>query len=73
MTFEVGDKAWLSTWNIKTTMHSKIENNMWSEPYMVSKVINKNADKIDLPRTICMYNVFHISLLDRYSPPIIGQ
>jgi hypothetical protein len=40
---------------------------------MVSKVINKNADKIDLPRTIRMYNIFHISLLDRYSPPIIGQ
>ena len=40
---------------------------------MVSKVINKNAYKLDLPYTIRKHNVFHVSLLDRYTPPTAGQ
>jgi len=35
--------------------------------------INKNAYKLDLPKTMRNHNVFHVSLLDRYTPPTIGQ
>ena len=42
-------------------------------PYAVSKVINHNAYKLDLPPTIRVHNVFHVSLLDRYRDPIPGQ
>ena len=36
-------------------------------------MINKNAYKLDLPKTMRINDVFHVSLLDRYSPPIMGQ
>jgi len=41
--------------------------------YTVSTIINKNAYKLDLPYTIRKHNVFHVSLLDCYTPPAIGQ
>jgi hypothetical protein len=45
----------------------------WTEPYMVSKAINKNAYKLNLSHTIWKHNIFHVSLLDHYSPPTVGQ
>ena len=42
-------------------------------PYTVSKVINHNAYKLDLPPTMRVHNVFHVSLLDRYRDSIPGQ
>ena len=73
MTFEAGDKVWLSTRNIKTTRPSKKLDYKRAGPYTVSKVINENAYKLDLPSTMCIHNVFHISLLDIYLAPNIGQ
>jgi hypothetical protein len=42
-------------------------------PYTVSKIINKNAYTLDLPKTMRNHNVFHVSQLDRYTPPVTGQ
>jgi len=42
-------------------------------PYTVSKMINKNAYKLDLPNTMQNQNVFHVLLLDRYAPPVEGH
>jgi len=42
-------------------------------PYTARKTINKNAYTLDLPKTMRNHNVFHMSLLDRYTPPTIGQ
>ena len=41
-------------------------------PYMVSKIINKAAYKLDLPKTMRNHNVFHVSQLDHYTPPVVG-
>jgi len=71
--FEVGDKVWLSTRHFRTTRPSKKLDYKRTGPYTVSKVINKNAYKLDLPYTIRKHNVFHVSLLDRYTPPTAGQ
>jgi hypothetical protein len=73
MIFKVGDKVWLSTRNIRTTKPCKKLHYKHAGPYTVSKIINKNAYKLDMPKTMRIHDVFHVSLLDRYSPAIIGQ
>jgi hypothetical protein len=71
--FEVGDKVWLSMRHFRTTRPAKKLDYKRSGPYTVSKVINQNAYKLDLPYTIRKYIVFPVSLLDRYTPPTAGQ
>jgi hypothetical protein len=71
--FEVRDQVWLSTRHFRTRRPSKKLHYKLTGPYTVSKVINTNAYKQDLPYTIRKYNVFHVSLLDHYTPPIAGQ
>jgi len=71
--FEVGDQVWLSTKHFRTTRPSKKLDYKRTGPYTVSRVINKNAYKLDLPNTMRNHNVFHVSLLDRYAPPVTGQ
>jgi hypothetical protein len=71
--FEVEDKVWLSTRHFRTTRPSKKLDYKRTGPYTVSKVINKKAYKLDLPYTIRKHNVFHVVLLDRYTPPTAGQ
>jgi len=73
MTFGVGDKVWLSTRNFKMTRQSKMLDYKRTGPYTVSKIINKNAYKLDLPKTMRNHNVFQVSPLDRYTPPGTGQ
>jgi hypothetical protein len=73
MTFNIGDKVWLSTKHIKTARLSKKLDYKRIGPYTVSKVVNKNAYKLELPHTLRIHNVFHVSLLDVYRPPVIGQ
>jgi len=55
------------------TRPSKKLDSKQTGPYTVSNVINKNAYKLDLPYTIWKHNVFHVSLLDCYTPPTAGQ
>ena len=70
---EVGDKVWLSTRHLRTTRPSKKLDYKRTGPYTVSKVENKNAYKLDLPYMIRKLNVFHLSLLDHYTPPTAAQ
>jgi len=71
--FGVGDKVWLSTRHFRSTRQSKKLDYKRTGPDTVSTVINKNAYNLDLPYTIRKHNVFHVSLLDRYTPPTAGQ
>jgi hypothetical protein len=73
MTFNVGDQVWLSTKHIKTSRLSKKLDYKRIGPYTVSKVVNKNAYRLELPPTMRIHNVFHVSLLDTYKPPVAGQ
>jgi hypothetical protein len=41
--------------------------------YTVSKIINKNVYKLDLLKTMRNRNVFHVTQLDHYPPPVVGQ
>jgi len=71
--FEVGLCVWLSTRHFWTTRPSKKLDYKWTGPYTISKVINKNAYKLDLQYKIRKNNVFHVSLLNRYTPPTASQ
>jgi hypothetical protein len=73
ITFNIGDKVWLSTKHFRTTRSSEKLDYKRAGPYTVSKVINRNAYKLDLPKTMRNHNVFHVSQLDRYTPPVSGQ
>jgi len=73
VTFEVGSIVWLSTQHFRTTRPSKKLDYKRTGPYMVSKIINKNAHKLDLPKTMQNHNVFHMLQLDHYTPPVGGQ
>jgi len=72
ITFEVGDRVWLSTKHFRTKRPSKKLDYMRAGPYMVSKIINQNAYKLDLPKTMRNHNIFQVSQLDRYTLPVIG-
>jgi len=73
ITFKVGEKVWLSTQHFQTTQPSKKLDYKCTGPYAVRKVISKNAYQLDLPNTMRNHNVFHMSLLVRYTPPVAGQ
>jgi hypothetical protein len=73
VTFKVGEKVWLSTRHFRTNRPSKELNYKRTGPYTVCKVISKNAYKLDLPNTMQNHNVFHVSLLEGYTPPVGGQ
>jgi hypothetical protein len=71
--FEIGNKVWLSTRHIQTTRPSKQQDYKWTGPYTVSKIINKKAHKVDMPKTMRNHNGFHGLQLDHYTSPVIGQ
>ena len=73
MTFVAGDKVWLLTRNLKTSRRSKKLDYKRTGLYTVSKIFNKNAYKVDLLSTMRNDKVFHVSLLNRYTPPVGGQ
>jgi len=73
ITFEVGDRVWLPTRHFRTNRPSKKLDYKHAGPYMVSKTINTNTYKLDLPKTMRNHNVFHASQLDCYMAPPIGE
>jgi hypothetical protein len=73
MTFEVGDKVWLSAKHIQTARPLKKLDYKRLGPFKVTKVINRTAYRLELPFWMKVHNVFHVSLLDRYISPVPGQ
>jgi len=73
VTLKVGEKVWLSTRHFRTNRPSKKLDYKRTGPYAVCKVISKKAYKLDQPNTMRNHNVFHVSLLDRYTSPVGGQ
>jgi hypothetical protein len=73
MTFEVGNKVWLSAKHIQTARQLKKLNYKRLGPFIVTKVINRNAYRLELPYSMKVHNVFHVSLLDRYVGSVPGQ
>jgi hypothetical protein len=64
MVFEVGDQVWLLSKNIKTTRPSKKLDYRRLGPFKIIQKIGKVAYKLDLPSSMKIHNVFHVSLLE---------
>jgi hypothetical protein len=62
--FQVGDKVWLDSRNIKTSRPTKKLDDKWFGPFPIVKVISDNAYKLKLtPAFAKVHPVFHITLL----------
>jgi hypothetical protein len=72
---EVGDRVWLRRKNVKTTQPSGKLDYKWIGPYTILGKVGSRAYKLDLPPSIQLHPVFHISLLEPAEPnsePIPG-
>src|SRR5271155_2123201 len=70
--FKEGDQVLLSMRNINNSVDrnrpTKKLTNRFAGPYTITKVISTTAYKLDLPNTMKIHPVFHISLLKPYQP-----
>jgi hypothetical protein len=66
--FIIGNKAWLSTKNLKLRQPSRKFSKEWVGPYKVLELIGERAVRLALPRTWGIHDVFHVSLLKPHVP-----
>ena len=66
LTFKVDDSVMLSTANLRAKGRSAKLLPRFIGPYKVLEVINPVAYKVDIPSSLRIHNVFHVSLLKPY-------
>ena len=71
--YEIGDKVWLSTENLKLTRASKKLTERWLGPYDITKRIRDNAIELWLPKSIKIHPVVNISQVKPYRKRLEGQ
>jgi hypothetical protein len=64
--FNVGDKVWLSSTNIRTERPSKKLDWKRLGPFSITKRIGTQAYQLALPNSMRIHPVFHVSLLEPY-------
>ena len=71
--YEIGDKVWLSTENLKLTRASKKLTERWLGSYNITKRIGENALELQLPRSMKIHPVVNISQVKPYKDCLEGQ
>src|SRR5262249_19510619 len=71
--FAPGDKVWLRTTNIRTQRPAKKLDHTQMGPFVILECIGNQAYRLELPGTLRIHPVFHVSLLEPHSPPLPGQ
>ncbi|OJD10843.1 hypothetical protein AJ78_08255 [Emergomyces pasteurianus Ep9510] len=67
MTFLIGDQVLLSVKNIKTTRLCKKLSDRWFEPFLVIRIIEKQAYELKLTSGFkSIHPVFHVFYLESY-------
>ena len=62
--YNIGDKVWLSSKNIRTTQPMKKLNYKWLSPYVIDWVISQSAYRLKLPVLFGqIHPVFSVALL----------
>jgi hypothetical protein len=61
--FEISDKVWLVTTNIKTKRPMKKRDDKKVGPFTITEKISSHTYKLNLPKTMRIHNMFHVSLL----------
>jgi hypothetical protein len=64
--FAVGDKVWLLSPNIHTERPSKKLDWKRLGPYLITERLGLQAYRLQLPKTMKLHPVFHVSLLEPY-------
>jgi hypothetical protein len=67
----VGDKVWLLRRNLKSRRPSDKLDYRRLGPFRVSKQVNEIAYRLDLPSSMKIHPVFHVSLLESYKESTI--
>lgn len=62
--FSPGDLVWLNAKNITTRRPTRKLDHRRLGPFKVTAVISPNAVKLELPQSMHIHDVFHVSLLD---------
>lgn len=73
ITFEEGNWVWLRTTNIRTRRTCKKLDQKKIGPFQITKAISTQAYRLDLPNTMAIHNVFHVSLLEPAKEPLPRQ
>jgi len=72
--YNIGDKVWLSSENIKTARPLKKLDYKWLRPYAIDWVISQNAYWLKLPLSFGqVHPVFSVTLLCPYEPNLIPE
>ena len=66
--YSVGDLVWLAGKNIRTVRPNRKLDYKFHGPFRITDAIGKQAYKLELPKTMQVHPVFHVSLLEPYSP-----
>ena len=71
--YQVGDKVWLETENLKLSCPSKKLSEKCIGPYPIVEIKSSNAVQLKLPRTIKIHLVVNVSHVRPYKPSRIPQ
>jgi hypothetical protein len=66
--YTVGDRVWLDARNIRTNRQSKKLDWKNLGPYKVAQMVSSHAYRLELPDSMKIHPVFHVSLLRPAAP-----
>jgi hypothetical protein len=76
-TFEIGEKVWLDSRNIKLRTNSIKLTDRRLGPFKVMERLSDRAYRLDLPESLKIHNVFYVGLLSKVKEdearPILGE